>query len=110
MPPKLRFLKLHKGVISKPLRICTELHLLCENPMVFSQSHSSCLAIGPSLPSVGIRQFDFCLPCRSIVSLCHATASDQGRKTAGTGGGRAPPPPGWERGGLSPQAGRGRRP
>lgn len=90
--------------ISKPLWICTELHLLCENPMVFSQSHSSCLAIGPCLARVGILQFDFCLPCRSLVSSCYATT--RGRRTARRGEGRAPGHLQRARGSLVPKAGR----
>ena len=76
--------KVPSPVIGKILCICSELHLLCENPTVFSRPHSSCLAIGPSLPSVQMRQSVCCLPRRFIV-FSAATGSDQERKAASRG-------------------------
>lgn len=78
-------------MISKMLRmVCIELHLLCENPMLFSLSHASCLAVGSSPPSVVMCRFDFCMPCDFIVFFCPATANDQWRQPADRGKGQVP--------------------
>ena len=88
VPLEVHFWKPNKGapspVIGKTQCICSELHLLCENPTVFWRPHSSCLAIGPSLLSVQMRQSVFCLP-RGFIVFSAATGSDQERKAASRG-------------------------